>query len=520
MGMNKRENTRGRRLVAGGTAVIGCLLAGGLAACSAPSAQTDRAGGDTVVLHLATSDGEGVAPATYDGPMEFVDALDEVSGGRLKVDLTWGFASGAADAETQLVEAIASGEVDGGWPATRAFARAGIEGLEAVEAPMLLTSEAAVEELVSGDIAGDVLAQLDGTGMIPVGLMAAPLRRPVSGEEPLVGPEDWDGATFRVYNSPVQAAAVRALGGRPVDMTHAWVDALRVGDLDGAEVDVATTELPSEVRNITGNVVLWPKVFVATFNEELFDSLTGQQQDWIRAAAARATDASVEAPYDASVDLQAYCDRGTHVHEATVVQLAGLRAAVASVLRDLRDDPETSGLMRAVDRLAAKHPDTDPLPPAGGCEGATQETTGGLPTTDAPLPDGTYRAEIPEEATAEVGNGDGWSGVWTLRIGDGTFALTCRPLDLPGTDCGTTVTDEVLEAGQLRGDDTTLWFIGDPQVMSELTGCELPTTADDPDACVVGPPYSATWSREGDQLIFADSDAHHLTLVPWQRVGD
>jgi TRAP-type C4-dicarboxylate transport system substrate-binding protein len=451
--------------------------------------------------------------------MEFVDAVEEVSHGRLKVDLTWDYAAGAADAESQLVEAIASGDVDGGWPATRAFARAGIEGLEAVEAPMLLTSEAAVEELVSGDIAGDVLAQLDGTGMTGVGLMAAPLRRPVSGEKPLVGPKDWNGATFRVYNSPVQAAAIRALGGRPVNMTHAWVDALRVGDLDGAEVDVVTAGLPTEVHNITGNVVLWPKVFVTTFNEELFDSLTEQQQDWIRKAAARATDASVDAAYDASVDLHAYCDRGTRVREATVAQLDALRTAVAPVLRDLRNDPETSRLMRAVDRLAVEHPETDAPPPEGGCDGA-DETSGGLPTTDAPLPDGTYRAEIPEEATVEVGNGDGWSGVWTMRLRDGTFALTCRPLDLPGTDCGHSITEHVLEAGFLKGDDTTVWFIGDPKLLSELSGCELPPTVDDPDACFVGPPYSAAWSQEGDQLTFTDSETYHLTLALWQRVGE
>ena len=517
--MNTVRNTTGRRPAAGATAVIVCLFAGGLAACNAPAAPTDRAGGDTVVLHLATSDGEGVDPATNQGPMEFVDALEEVSDGRLKVDLAWGFAPGAADAESQLVEAIASGEVDGGWPATRAFARTGVEGLEAVEAPMLLTSESAVEELVSGDVAGDVLAQLDGTGMTGVGLMAAPLRRPVSGKQPIVGPEDWKGVTFRVYNSPVQAAAVRALGGRPVNMTHAWSEALRVGDLDGAEVDVVTAQLPNEVHNITGNVVLWPKVFVTTLNEELFDSLTGQQQDWIRTAAARATAASVDAAYDSSVDLQAYCDRGTQVHEATVAQLDALRSAVAPVLRDLRDDPETAPLMRAVDRLAEKHPHTDAPSPAGGCEGADPEAPG-LPTADAPLPTGTYRAEIPEEATTEVGNGDGWSGTWTMTLHDGTYELTCRPLDLPGTDCGSTITEDVLEAGQLKGDDSTVWFIGDPDLLSQLTGCELPSTVDDPDACFVPPPYSASWRQRGDQLLFTDSETHHLTLAPWQRVSE
>jgi hypothetical protein len=107
-----------------------------------------------------------------------------------------------------------------------------------------------------------------------------------------------------------------------------------------------------------------------------------------------------------------------------------------------------------------------------------------------------------------------------LRLRDGTFALTCRPLDLPGTDCGHTITNEVLEAGQLKGDNTTVWFIGDAQLLSELSGCELPTTEDDTDACFVVPPYSASWSQEGDQLVFTDSEVQHLTLATWLRVGE
>ncbi len=519
--MNNQRNVFKRHRAVGLTmAAIGSLVAGGMTGCSGPAAPTDRAGGDTVVLQLASSDGEGVDPATYQGPAEFVEALGEVSGGRLKAEITWDYASGAADAETQLVEAIANGDVDGGWPATRAFARAGIEGLEAVEAPMVLTSEAAVEDLVSGDAADSALAQLNGSGITGLTLMAAPLRRPLSGDRPLVAREDWNGATFRVFNSPVQAAAVRALGARPVNIGPSFGEALRVGDLDGAEVDVVVKDLPTYIRNITSNVVLWPKVFVAAFNDEVFGDLTAQQQAWIREAAERATKASVDAPYDASVDLQPYCDRGTAVHEASPAQLAALRAAVAPVLEDLRRDPETADLMEAVDKLAAQHPNTDVPAPAGGCDGTDSSANGGMPTTDAPIADGTYRAEIPEEATVEVGNAEGWGGTWTLRVQDGTFAFACRPLDLPGTDCGHATTDDVLEAGLLKGDNATAWFIPDGKILSDLTGCELPPTVDDPDACLVLPPYSASWSQEGDELNFSDSSMYTLTLVPWRRVQE
>jgi TRAP-type C4-dicarboxylate transport system substrate-binding protein len=493
-----------------------CALVGALAGCDAP---TDRAGGDTVVLHLATSDGEGIDPATYQGPQAFMDAVSDVSGGRLEVEIDWDYASGAADAETQVVDAIATGDVDGGWPPSRAFAHADVEGLASLEAPMLLASEAAIEELVTGDVAGAALTELDGTGLTGLGLMAAPLRRPVSGTKPLVAPADWTDATFRVYNSPVQAATVRALGARPVNMTFAWADALRVGDLDGAEVDVVTAGLPTQVGHITANVVLWPKVFVLTFNEDLLDSLTAQQQEWLRQAADRAVAASVDAPYDASADLQPYCDRGTQVHAATTEQLAALRAAVAPVLEDLRRDEETSALMRAVEDLAGRFPDTDVPPPAGGCDARTPGSGDGPDESVAPIREGTYRTEVPESATAEVGNAEGWTGTWTMRIEDGTFVVTCRPLDLPGTDCGHATTDDALEAGYLRGDDGTVTFVPDGALLAQETGCELPPTEDDPDACLVLPPYSATWTQDGDQLEFRDSTQHHLTLATWQRVG-
>jgi TRAP-type C4-dicarboxylate transport system substrate-binding protein len=132
-----------------------------VAACSAtPSA--DKSGGDTVVLKLATIDHVNNNGQSY-GPQAFVDNLEKVSDGRIKVEVTEEYGQGEAEAESDLVEAIAAGDVDGGWPSSRAFANAGIAGLEAVEAPMTLTSYAAEKALVSGPVAHKLLAQLDRT---------------------------------------------------------------------------------------------------------------------------------------------------------------------------------------------------------------------------------------------------------------------------------------------------------------------------------------------------------------------
>ena len=158
-----------------------------------------------------------------------------MSDGSIQVELTEAFHEGDADAESRLIEAIAAGDIDGGWPSTPGFANAGIRGLEAIEAPMLITSFDAGRELVTSPAADLALEQLDGSGVVGLGLAVLDLRRPFAVDAPLLEPADWDGIRFRSYNSPVQADTISALGGEPVDLSFSWVDEVNAGRLDGAE---------------------------------------------------------------------------------------------------------------------------------------------------------------------------------------------------------------------------------------------------------------------------------------------
>ena len=152
-----------RRLAVG--VVVAILVAG----CQGAESQ-DKAGTETVVLRLATINGDINFGGQEYGPQAFVDGLEEVSGGQFRIEVVTTFGDGAPDAESKLVNAISEGEIDGGWPSTRAFASAGIGGLEAVEAPLTITSYAAQKALVSGPVADTVLARLDGTGIVGLGL--------------------------------------------------------------------------------------------------------------------------------------------------------------------------------------------------------------------------------------------------------------------------------------------------------------------------------------------------------------
>jgi TRAP-type C4-dicarboxylate transport system substrate-binding protein len=513
-----------------------CLaLAATVALLAACATGADKSGDDTVVLRLATIDDLVNSNGQSYGPEAFVENLEKVSDGRIKVEMTTEYGQGAPVAESDLVEAIAAGDVDGGWPSTRAFANAGITGLEAVEAPMTLRSYAAEKDLVSGPVGDQLLAQLDGTGVVGLALAVGPLRRPFAAETPLLGPGDWEGATFRVYNSPVQTDAVRLLGATPVDLGFGWIDEMQAGRLRGVEFDIAQYAQMGnapEAGYITSNVVLWPKVFVLSINKERFDALTDEQQDWVREAAEKAMQASVDATYDETTIAQELCEVGARFITASPDQIAALHSNLQPVLDGLAAEPANGTLLTEIQAIAAEHPEPEmPGVPAdcqqGPAEGqpspAEGQPSAGSSSEVSGLPDGQYRVEITTDDVAAAGfdNRDGNSGIWTFTVHQGTYEIRCRPLDDPGTDCGGSVQDEPFEAGYLRGTGNTVTLVNDAELMSELTGCKLPASSALPDHCGQGPSVTLTWEVEGDNLTLTGDlvRGYELVLEPWKQIG-
>jgi TRAP-type C4-dicarboxylate transport system substrate-binding protein len=517
-------------------AVIAIVILAMTAACTTTQG-SDKTGGDTVVLTLATFEAQPNANGQNHGPEAFVENLGKVSQGRLKVELKTEYGDRAADAESKIVRAIAAGEVDGGWPSTRAFARAGIPGLEVVEAPMTIASYAAEKALVSGPVAGKLLARLDGSGVVGLGLAVGPLRRPFAAKEPLLGSEDWKGITFRVFNSPVQADAVRALGATPADVSFSWLDQINEGSLRGAEFDIAQYEQTGsgpEAGNVTANVVLWPKVFVLALSQKRLDALTPQQQGWVREAAAQAVKASVDAPYDETRAARTLCAKGARFRDATPGQLQGLRSRFRPVLDELAADPTNAALLRDIRAIAAQHPGPEASDvPASCAKGVAKKASPGqVPTAVSTLPDGVYRHQVTHDQVAAAGGdpGSGPAGTWTLRVRGGTFQLSCRPVEGAGVSCGDSGidSDRIVEAGDLRGTGNTVDFVGDPERLSRLSGCRLPAT-NQGDHCGVPDPYRMTWALAGDQVSFTDFQEHpgeisepqplEWTGGPWRKIA-
>ena len=330
-------------------------------ACAKPGAALDKAGGDVRVLHMAVIDvlnpnGQQV------GPGVFVDSLKKISGGKLVVDLKTSFEDGQSSAESDLVKAIAGGALDGGWPASRSFAEAGIHGLEPIEAPMTITSYAAESAVATGAAGQALLASLTGSGLVGLGIGVGPLRHPWSNTKPLLAPADWKGLTFRNYNSALQNKVLAALGAVPVSASYNFPDLVAAGQMHGVETDIPQywqNDYATLMPWATRNVILWPRMEIYSLNQKTFDSLTSQQRTWVQQAVDQAVQADVSFAHDDTTPALALCKQGVHFVDASASDLAAMRHALQPVYDGLARDPVTGPLFAMIQTVASEHPAAD-----------------------------------------------------------------------------------------------------------------------------------------------------------------
>jgi TRAP-type C4-dicarboxylate transport system substrate-binding protein len=509
---------------AAGSLVAGAAVMVLVVACAPGGA--DKSGSDVLRLDFATVDGQVSSSGYQPGPEVFISSLQDLSGDRIQVDVATEYGGMRAVAESELVQAVADGEIDGGWPAGRAFAAAGIPGLAALEAPMTITGYAAESELVQGEAARLVAASLDGHGVKDLGLLVGPPRRPFGVDVFPLAVRDWQGLRFRSFNSPVETATIEALGAQPVQAGADWLTMAQADQLDGVELDVAqyfANGFGRQAGKVVSNVVLWPKMPVLVLNQELWDGLTDQQRGWIQEAADRAVQASVDAAYPEDEVASQLCARGTRFRAADPGELLAMRAAVQPVIDGLAADPAEAALLHEVQSVAGLHP-ADVITVEDSCTTeATLPDESDVPTTLAPIPEGTYRKQITEEdvAQAGLGNNDGTSGTWTLEVRDGHWYVRCRPLDAPGLDCGHTVDDGVLDAGTFYGDDRLAWMVAEPAVLSAATGCRLPAAETEGHCHPPAPPARLDWTLDGRDLVFSSlsvSLGFETILKPYVRI--
>src|SRR5215207_2437023 len=282
--MNRTTNRiRLATLVLAGTAALA------VAACPGGGDAEDKAGGshEPLVLLLANTNGQlDFTPALVD----FVDRVEELSGGDLRIEAVDEWGNFASDAEQRVVKDVSDGETDLGWVGTRVFDTLGVKDFQALTAPMLVDSYALEGAVIESGITEQMMQGLADLGVAGLGVLPDGLRRPIGVTGPILGPADWQGITFGTLRSHGQAEAIGALGATPAQVhREEREEGLEHGTIQGFETSIWShrhdPELAVLAPYVTSNVTLWPQMDVLLANSARLEALTAEQREWLEEAA-------------------------------------------------------------------------------------------------------------------------------------------------------------------------------------------------------------------------------------------
>ena len=310
---------------------------------------------DPVVIRLGAADPRG----RPDTPVVegFVAAVEELSDGGMRVEVVWEAAgpSGPRDGGEQgVVGLVQDGELDLGWVGARVWDVVGVKSFQALQAPFLITDQELLTEVLASPMADEMIAGLEGAGVVGLGMYPDGLRYPLGYAAPMASLEDFDGAAIRLGPSEATETLIRAFGGRPVyGLNGDELDAaITSGDVDGTEISLGLAPLiaqdvaPGSV--VTGNVVLFPRVNTLFAGQELMASLSDEQEAILVAAAEEAYAYTASATTE---DFGAFCEAGGEVATASEAEVAALQRTARPVYRTLEADPQTKAFIDEIHEL-------------------------------------------------------------------------------------------------------------------------------------------------------------------------
>jgi TRAP-type C4-dicarboxylate transport system substrate-binding protein len=369
-------NARQRALIApifSTVAVAGLVLTG----CSSH----DRAGGDagdpalTLTLGIADNQLPPTAIAT------FGDNVAKLSHGQLKITYRADMHHADPRVESLLVGDVRADTVDLAWVGARTFDRLGVTSFEPMLAPLLVDSEELQGRVFDAGIADAMLAGVGRAGVVGVGVLPGPLRRPLSKGSALTTPGAFAGMRVATDASNLSERTYRQLAATPVPVGFG-ASIAAVGAIDQQLAsDWGNHYEEKGAKNVVGNLNLWPRPLVIIGSTTAWQRLTPAQQSVLRAAAkvsqAPALDAARREDTDAVGNL---CKAGIKMPAVTPDQLAAFEAALRPVYDSIAaassQDKTWLDQIRALKTASAPPPDTISCP---GATSSPQQAAGALP---------------------------------------------------------------------------------------------------------------------------------------------
>ena len=461
------------------TVAAAVALSVALAGCStAQTAPTNKAGGtgETITLRIGTDDGPGRPSASQ--IEEFGRRTAALSSGSVRIEPVWhAVGEKQTDWDQKVARKVVSGELEMGMVPSRAWDTEGVTSLRALNAPFLITSDGLSADVVSSDLAGELMSGLDGAGVVGLALLPEGLRHPFGLTKPLLGPADYRGEVIRTPTSTTTAAFFAAL---QADVSQEEADPKK-----HAAMESSYAVQPKGMA--TGNVTFWPKINSLVINKKAYDDLGGEQREALQQAATDTRTWAISTTPDDAEAARAFCALGRVVAQATSSDLKALESAAAPVYAELERDGQTRTLIQSIRDL--KQRSHAPPVSAVRCGSAKPSTKSAAPVATAL--EGVYRYETSRQDLLDAGVTDEPTirdhiGVYTWTLADNRWCWKwtgpypsdntedCGPYTVDGDQFSWTLDDGFVETfrwSTSANGDLTLKIVGqarDPMILAQI----------------------------------------------------
>src|SRR5512133_2138429 len=287
------------------------------------------------------------------GAERFKELAEKATNGKVKVEI---YSNSVLYKDKEELDALQIGAVQMLAPSLAKFGPLGVKEFEAFDIPYIFPSREVLHRVTEGPVGKMLMKKLEPKGIVGLAYWDNGFKD-MTGNKPLLHPDDFKGMKMRIQSSKVLDAQMRALGANPQVMAFSEVyQALQTGVVDGTEntpSNIYTQKMHEVQSDLTvsehgyiGYAVIVNKKFWEELPSEIRTQLEGAMRD-----ATKYTNAISEQENAQALDAIRKSGK-TNIHLLTSAEKAEWRKALLPVRKEV-EHRVGKAVLAAVDKEAA-----------------------------------------------------------------------------------------------------------------------------------------------------------------------
>lgn len=260
------------------TLMLGLLIVG----CSNNQQSSNGNSSEELVLKVGHTSSE-IEPY-HEGILAMNEKLNELSDGKIRLDI---YPNSTVGDERQMIEAVQGGDLDMVITSNTPLSNFS-QDFMTLDLPFIFRDTDHAWNVLNGEIGEEISSNLPEKNMRVLSYFYAGYRHLMNNEKPINSIEDLEGLKVRVVLNPIHLDAFTAYGANPTPLSYNELyTGLQQGVVEGAEA-ANTNYLQQnlyEVADHWAQIGWMHLISELIINEELYSSLTTEQQDILQEAA-------------------------------------------------------------------------------------------------------------------------------------------------------------------------------------------------------------------------------------------